>query len=104
MSITVRETEAPQVIPREVEEAVRRGAELLDERHPGWAHKIDTDRLDISSGCNCIIGQLDPSVWCSASSPVTDWAEALGFYDRTRRSYPDLDRAWLVEIMERRSA
>lgn len=37
---------------------VERGAALLDERLPGWEDKIDLERLDLASTCNCVLGQL----------------------------------------------
>jgi len=39
-------------------EAVANGAQLLDERYPGWYRKINLDELEISNGCSCICGQL----------------------------------------------
>ena len=41
-----------------ITERVERGAELLDEKRPGWLDVIDLDSLDIASRCGCIIGQL----------------------------------------------
>lgn len=34
------------------------GAELLDEKCPGWASEISLDTLDIDSSQNCVLGQL----------------------------------------------
>jgi len=31
---------------------------LLDVRHPGWASKIDTNKLVMTDGSHCILGQL----------------------------------------------
>lgn len=39
-------------------ENVRRGAALLDERIPDWFSRIDLDRLDISDGFSCVLGQV----------------------------------------------
>lgn len=39
-------------------EYVERGAKLLDEKHPGWAAKIDTSILNIRFSDRCILGQL----------------------------------------------
>lgn len=36
---------------------VAAGAEWLDVRWPGWAHEVDLLKLDMSSGCRCILGQ-----------------------------------------------
>jgi hypothetical protein len=38
---------------------VAAGAAWLDQDEPGWDARIDLDRLDLSSGCRCILGQLD---------------------------------------------
>ena len=35
-----------------------RGANLLDEKYPGWYKKINLDNLDITSCFRCILGQL----------------------------------------------
>ena len=37
---------------------VARGAELLDRRKPGWAAKINLDRLAMNSCDDCLLGQL----------------------------------------------
>ena len=41
-----------------ITERVERGAELLDEKRPGWVDIIDLDALDLADGCACIGGQL----------------------------------------------
>jgi hypothetical protein len=48
-------TTLPEV---KVREEVRRGAELLDERRPGWDQEINLANLKISSCRNCVLGQL----------------------------------------------
>jgi hypothetical protein len=40
-----------------IEARVARGAALLDEKLPGWVERIDLDKLKLSSGCNCVLGQ-----------------------------------------------
>lgn len=39
-------------------EKVRMGAELLDREQPRWAHRINTECLQLRSVCHCILGQL----------------------------------------------
>ncbi len=51
-------SDLPQVHVDYARECVERGAKLLDERVPGWFEKIDLDKLDISSGRNCALGQV----------------------------------------------
>lgn len=40
------------------DDRVARGAALLDEQVPGWERRIDPDRLDVTSACGCILGQV----------------------------------------------
>lgn len=40
-----------------IETRVARGVALLDERLPGWVERIDLYKLDLASGCRCILGQ-----------------------------------------------
>lgn len=37
---------------------VAQGMALLDEKMPGWAERIDLERLDIASGTHCVAAQL----------------------------------------------
>ena len=37
---------------------VSKGAQLLDEKRPGWWRDIDLLTLDIASRCGCVIGQV----------------------------------------------
>lgn len=43
---------------REIEEYVARGAELLDEKRPGWFEGISLRALAIESMSNCVLGQV----------------------------------------------
>lgn len=38
--------------------AARRGAVLLDREEPGWAARIDVERLDMTTHDRCVLGQL----------------------------------------------
>jgi hypothetical protein len=40
------------------QESVGRGAALLDEKFPGWRHKINVEKLYMGNGYECILGQL----------------------------------------------
>lgn len=42
---------------------VKRGAALLDEVVPDWAHRIDTDTLDINHGTRCVTAQVSAGSW-----------------------------------------
>ena len=35
-----------------------RGADLLDDAHPGWAAHVDAGRLELADGASCVLGQL----------------------------------------------
>jgi hypothetical protein len=39
-------------------ERVANGAQMLDEKLPGWYERIDQDKLDVTYGGTCICGQL----------------------------------------------
>lgn len=39
-------------------ERIARGVDLLDEKHPGWDHNIDLDRLNIVDQRSCVLGQV----------------------------------------------
>lgn len=40
-----------------IPERVAKGVALLDKTLAGWDGRIDLDRLDLSSTCDCILGQ-----------------------------------------------
>jgi hypothetical protein len=44
--------------PNSAAEAVAQGAQLLDEKEPGWWREIDLGTLELSSCKRCICGQL----------------------------------------------
>lgn len=64
-----------ETITETPEQRVARGAALLDERVPGWRANIDTDRLDMTDGSQCVLGQLAPMItggqWDSYGDAVT---------------------------------
>lgn len=39
-------------------EQIRRGAELLDIKLPGWRGRVNTEGLDMQSGCYCVLGYV----------------------------------------------
>jgi hypothetical protein len=49
---------------------VDRGIALLDEKVPGWEHRIDLDILKLSACHECIIGQLMLSTGLGEQPPV----------------------------------
>lgn len=71
-------------------EAVRLGAMLLDGGLAGWRTRIDRERLDMASACDCILGQLfgdfgDGVESVEDSMPINDlmdgtpWTVQFGF-------------------------
>ena len=54
----LRISDVPWNVRRSLKRAVRKGARRLDHRRPRWFLTIDTKLLKLSSGCNCVIGQL----------------------------------------------
>jgi len=43
---------------REDTKRAERGAALLDHYYPGWATLVETDKLNMKSGTDCILGQV----------------------------------------------
>ena len=54
----LRISDIPWNVRRSLKRAVRKGARRLDHRRPRWFLTIDTKLLQLSSSCNCVIGQL----------------------------------------------
>ncbi len=90
---------------------VRKGAEFLDAKDPGWFMAIDTNRLDMKNKCMCVLGQRHGKFF--------DGARALGVgmgyetYDlgfdldndkivMGMESWTELRGAWVQEINKRK--
>lgn len=95
------------VTPTVIDPRVRRGAELLDERMPGWADRIDLDKFNLASGHCCVRGQLGDDAICDET--IETWV-SHGWYVReydTReehRAYAELEQDWRLAILSRRQA
>lgn len=64
-----------------IAERVAAGAAWLDEHEPGWVDLIDLDKLNLASGCRCILGQLEsPRLDPDYDPPDTAYVEALDHY------------------------
>lgn len=104
---------------------VKRGAKMLDKKLPGWEKKVAITTLRMDDGCKCVLGQLggkyvnlDRLGWERDGSP--DYDEMLVLLGIARyepatkhgfdvnfdigTSYADLQKAWIEEIRDRRSA
>src|SRR6266567_5538618 len=92
-----------------------RGAALLDQHWPGWAHAVEPQRLDLASSEDDVLGQLygsldeglgelvrldvNPNAWADS-----DWAATYGFdlpaeigADHEPAGYADLTCCWHAE-------
>lgn len=112
------------VTPEAARTRVARGVAFLDATEPGWAERLDPDRLELADGAHCILGQLHGAfrlgllrtrLWDASSaggmgllsrtSPVD-----LGFFSRTDvedvladLDYSYLNTAWREAISARRA-
>ena len=98
-------------------ERVSRGAALLDEACPGWAASLQDElryrRLDMSSSCGCVLGQLFGSYVkgfkeAVAHKPSTELFGAAGHgftldweEQWSARLWYALEIAWMVAIEQR---
>lgn len=107
MSIVERHIET--AIPAILDPRVVRGAELLDERMPGWAERIDLDSFVLSSCKRCVLGQLygDFEIAlgrCDIEEAPDDY---YGFDIDGRREgraeYKTLEQDWRLAILSRRT-
>lgn len=86
-----------------------RGAQVMDERKPGWHEHVDTATLDIASASRCVIAQAFDGSFAHGLNVVdkdhTLDLQAHGFADRYTRGRSDaleLEAAWAAEINTRR--
>lgn len=88
-------------------ESVACGAELLDEKMPGWAGKIDVSTLNLASALHDILFQLfgDDSPENTEHVGVrSEDAERFGFALRDPQGYPRLTALWRSAIASRLDA
>ena len=96
--------------------SVARGAALLDARRPGWESAIDLGRLDLSSSCACVLGQLEgcysTGIFALFGAQWIGEAEAHGFGFAAPEKHSIRERAeafgrlqdtWVAEIGARLS-
>ena len=85
----------------------RRGARLMDMRRPGWASKINLDRLNISNPYACVFHKVYGSYIAGCCDLGLDTCHkiAYGFLVTvTFRLFADtrrLNQAWMKEIEKR---
>lgn len=96
-----------------VAQAAARGAVLLDAKNPGWADRIDTEKLDQRDGHVCVLGQLYQGYGAGQNELRLDSREAEFYGFTVKYDYEDsseqrvLDwehstEAWEHEVMQRR--
>lgn len=103
-----------------IETRVARGAALLDNTLAGWDERIDLDKLDLASPCNCILGQefagyaddFNDDGWTPYDAamielPMDGYDDAYhyGFdklYGETTAAFRDLTAEWKRVILARR--
>jgi hypothetical protein len=80
--------------------AVKRGAKLLDEKEPGWRALVDVDELDMSSACNCVVGQVFSGVaYFKAIIELECWdTVACGFQVNHLADWDKLQAEWAKEL------
>ena len=116
MTTTIPE---PQVtLPAVLDPRVVRGAELLDERMPGWPLMIDLDAFELANGAKCVLGQIGLCVYDKAEYGATGdrllgdaWgpeAYAHGFLGSCvtngEGDWQRLDQDWRLAILARRTS
>lgn len=87
---------------------VKRGARLLDEKVPGWAGKVNVERLDMTDCESCVVGQVFGEFMEGVEEIKPDyktweaWVTRRGYWADTLTKYPRLDALWRAEIERRR--
>lgn len=84
-----------------VTERVERGATLLDEHMPGWEGRIDLERLNLASACDCVVGQLLGSYRYVYVDLYIKSGTTYGFESTPPGNYSGLTRAWRKLIRAR---
>jgi hypothetical protein len=86
-----------------LQEAVSRGAALLDERRPGWAAEIRIDQLMMNVCEHCILGQLFGDYLKGKAAVLAEGTYGFQFGFNVASGHDDLLRPlWLAEIARRR--
>jgi hypothetical protein len=79
------------------------GFKLLDEHEPDWFMHLDTERLDISDGCDCVLGQLHGCYFEAKESLGLQHGFDHGFNAVTDQDQKELTAIWREEIAARRA-
>lgn len=92
-------------------ERVNRGATLLDQRRPKWNFKVIPEKLDMSSGVFCIVGQAcgEYNEQVGPLFGMDEYDEPAESADHAFMTGPDefdgewelMDRVWVYLLQER---
>ena len=92
-------------------DAVTRGARLLDEQHPDWWQKVNTDTLRMASCTECVLGQVLGGFWTGMdvikqANPHTPIDPSLYGFDAWLSEDLNYDQllGWWTEEIEARKA
>lgn len=86
-----------------LETRVKLGAALLDEKYPNWYKHISVSRLNMSSMCNCVLGQLYGDYQRGKTKLNLIFGPVFGF-DGEQGTHLKLRELWKKEIRDRRYA
>lgn len=75
---------------------VQRGADLLDDRLPGWRKRVNPNHLDLGNTCNCVLGQTLGDYGEAVELLGLTQAESrkFGFTTFGHQSFDSLTKAW----------
>lgn len=97
------------MLNEEIEVAVGYGAKFLDTHRPGWAEKVDPEKLEMMSKCHCVLGQLYGYYLTGLNElgveRVVEDPYMLGFtlpFDSWDAQWDWLEKLWVEEIEARR--
>ena len=93
------------------EERVARGAKFLDSHGPkDWHNEINTEKLDIASACDCVLGQICPDLLLVAAFSLAYVLPPLGYQgfnacqaEGNSTDAEAVKQAWIAEINRRKS-
>lgn len=95
---------------RRMRRAVARGSALLDERNPGWYHRVNLGPLNMHHAKYCVLGQVYGSYYYGSLalrlSSRQDIRHGFNLFPLFRGAAPDywrsLNSLWRAEVIRRR--
>lgn len=88
---------------------IERGMALLDEKVPGWEHRVDLKTLDLNDCTECVVGQLFQTYinrLTTLGREADHFPHRFGFsldWDNWRTTWGGLTTAWKRAIRTRRA-